>query len=168
MQTYLFDDRNVTWAAVEAIGAQIHVLAVDDVHGIVDVLIRFQPNTPGKLHRHVCEFSTFVLQGNLQFWRADGSLKEVRPTGSYVQVAANGELHLEGAGDQVAIVLFSFRGSTGDMILYLDETSTVSFRLGLQDFKATLARQIATGATAKLGARGLNQSFRNGECMQNK
>ncbi len=67
MQTYLFDDRNVTWQTIEAIGAQIHVLAVDDARGIADVLIRFQPNTPGKLHRHVCEFSTLVLQGELQF-----------------------------------------------------------------------------------------------------
>jgi hypothetical protein len=153
MQTYLFDDRNVTWQTVEAIGAQIHVLAVDDAHGIADVLIRFQPNTPGKLHRHVCEFSTLVLQGVLQFWRPDGSFKEVRPTGSYVQVAANGEPHSEGAGHQVAIVLFSFRGSTGDMILYLDEDSNVSSRLGFRDFKATLTHQIATGATAKLKGR---------------
>lgn len=153
MQTYLFDDRNVSWQTIEALGAQIHVLAVDEAREIVDVLIRFQPNTPGNLHRHLCEFSTFVLQGELQFWRPDGSLKEVRPTGSYVQVAANGEPHLEGAGDQMAIVLFSFRGTTGDMILYLDKTSNVSFRLGFLEFKATLAHQIATGATAKLGAR---------------
>jgi hypothetical protein len=153
MQTYLFDDRNVTWQTIEFIGAQIHVLAVDDALGIVDVLIRFQPNTPGKLHQHVCEFSTLVLQGELQFWRPDGALKEVRPTGSYVQGAANGEPHSEGAGDQLAIVLFSFRGSTGDMILYLDKTSNVSFRLGFAEFKATLAHQIATGATAKLKGR---------------
>ena len=153
MQTYLFDDRNVTWQTVEPLGAQIHVLSVDDARGIVDVLIRFQPNTPGKLHRHVCDFSTFVLQGELQFWRPDGSLKEVRPTGSYVQVAANGEAHLEGAGDQIAIVLFSFRGCTADMILYLDNNSNVSISLGFPDFKATLAHQIATGATAKLGTR---------------
>ena len=112
-------------------------------------------NTPGKLHRHVCDFSTFVLQGELRFWRPDGSLKEIRPTGSYVQVAANGEPHSEGAGDQMAIVLFSFRGSTHDMILYLDKTSSVKFRLGLRDFKAILAHQIATGATAKLGARAV-------------
>ena len=109
MQAYLFDDRNVTWQTIDYIGAQIHVLAVDDARAIADVLIRFQPDTPGRLHRHVCDFSTFVLQGDLQFWRPDGSLKEVRPTGSYVQVAANGEPHLEGAGDQMAIVLFSFR-----------------------------------------------------------
>ena len=153
MQAYLFDDRNVTWQTVEPIGAQVFVLAADDVRGIVDVLIRFQPNTRGQLHRHVCDFSTFVLQGELQFWRPDGSLKEVRPTGSYVQVAANGEPHSEGAGDQTAIVLFSFRGTTGDMILYLDNTTDKPLRLGFSDFKATLGQQIATGATAKLGAR---------------
>ncbi len=153
MQTASFDDRNITWQTVESIGAQIYVLAVDDIRGIADVLIRFQPNTPGKLHRHTCDFSTFVLQGELQFWRPDGSLKEVRPAGSYVQVAANGEPHLEGAGDEVAIVLFSFRGSTSDMILYLDNNSNVSFTLGFPDFKATLAHQVAMGATGKLGAR---------------
>ncbi len=155
MQAYLFDDRNVTWQTVDAIGAQVFVLAIDDARGLVDVLIRFHPKTPGKLHRHVCDFSTFVLQGDLQFWRPDGSLKEVRPTGSYVQVAANGEPHSEGAGDQMAIVLFSFRGVSGDMILYLDKTTDVSFRLGLPEFKATLAHQVATGATAKLGARAV-------------
>lgn len=153
MQVYLYDDRNVTWQTVEAIGAQIYVLAVDEAQGIVDALIRFHPNTPGRMHRHVCDFSTLVLQGELRFWRPDGSLKEVRPTGSYVQVAANGEPHSEGAGDQTAIVLFSFRRVSSDMILYLDKTTDVSFRLGLPEFKATLAHQIATGATAKLGAR---------------
>ena len=153
MQAYLYDDRNVTWQTIEAIGAQVFVLAIDETRGIVDVLIRFHPSTPGKLHRHVCDFSTLVLQGELRFWRPNGSLKEVRPTGSYVQVAANGEPHAEGAGDQTAIVLFSFRGVSSDMILYLDKTTDVSFRLGLPEFKATLADQIATGATAKLGAR---------------
>ena len=136
MQSYLFDDRNVTWQTVEAIGAQIHVLAIDDARAIVDVLIRFHPNTPGRLHRHLCEFSTFVLQGELQFWRPDGSLKEIRPTGSYVQGVANGEPHSEGAGDQMAIVLFSFRGADGDMILYLDTITDVAFHLGYPDFKA--------------------------------
>ena len=153
MQTYLFDDRNVTWQTVEPIGAQVYVLAADDARGIVDVLIRFPPNTPGKLHRHLCDFSTFVLQGELRFQRPDGSFKEVRPTGSYVQVAANGEPHSEGAGDQLAIVLFSFRGTTGDMVVYLDNTTDERFCLSFSDFKATLAHQIATGATAKLGAR---------------
>jgi hypothetical protein len=149
MQAYQFDDRSITWQTVEALGAHIYVLAIDETLGISDVLIRCQPNTPGKLHRHLCDFSTFVLQGELRFLRPDGSPKEVRPTGSFVQVAANGEPHFEGAGDQVAIVLFSFRGTTGDMILYLNE----EIRLGFADFKAVLERQIAAGAAAKLKGR---------------
>lgn len=149
MQAYQFDERSITWQTVEALGAQIYVLAIDEKLGISDVLIRFQPNTSGKLHRHLCDFSTFVLQGELRFLRPDGSPKEVRPTGSFVQVAANGEPHSEGAGDQVAIVLFSFRGTTGDMILYLNE----EIRLGFSDFKAVLEQQIASGATAKLNGR---------------
>ena len=153
MKTYWFDDRNVTWQTVDFIGAQIYVLAADEALGIADVLIRFQADKPGKLHRHVCDFSTFVLQGELRFWRSDSSFKEVRPTASYVQVAANGQPHSEGAGDQVAIVLFSFRGTTGDMIHYLDDASNVVFRLGFADFKAALASQITSGAAARLAAR---------------
>ena len=150
MQTYLFDDRNVTWQTIEAIGA---LLAVDDARGLVDVLIRFQPNALGRVHRHLCDFSTLVLQGELRFRHPDGSMKEVRPTGSYVQGSANGAPHSEGAGEQMAIVLFSFRGASGDMVLYMDNTTDEPFRLKFSDFKEALAHQIATGATAKLGAR---------------
>jgi quercetin dioxygenase-like cupin family protein len=153
MQTSRFDDGHIAWQMVEAIGAQVFVLATDEVLGIADVLIKFQPDTPGKLHRHTCDFSTLVLQGELRFWRADGSPKEVRPSGSYVQVAANGEPHREGAGAQTAIVLFSFRGSTGDMILYLDADLQPVVRLGFADFQAVLANQVATGAMAELRAR---------------
>jgi quercetin dioxygenase-like cupin family protein len=153
MQTSQFDDRHIDWQMVEAIGAQVFVLATDEALGIVDVLIKFQPDTPGKLHRHTCDFSTFVLQGELRFWRTNGTPKEVRPSGSYVQVAANGEPHREGAGAQTAIVLFSFRGTTGDMILYLDEDLAPVVRLGFADFQAVLANQLATGVMAKLKSR---------------
>jgi hypothetical protein len=152
MQTSLFNDEHIAWQLVEAIGARIFVLATDEALGIVDVLIKFQPDTPGKLHRHVCDFSTLVLQGELRFWRADGSPKEVRPSASYVQGIANGEPHREGAGGQTAIVLFSFRGSTGDMIVYLDENLEPTIRLGFADFQAVLANQVAAGAMAKLGS----------------
>lgn len=152
MQTYAYDDRNVEWQAIEVIDAQIHVLAIDEALGIADVLIRFEPNAPGKLHRHLCDFSTLVLQGELLFKNPDGSPKEVRPTGSYVKGKALGPEHSEGAGDQVGIVLFSFRGASGDMIEYLDGEGNVTFRLGFDDFKAVYAAQIESGATAKLGA----------------
>lgn len=80
-------------------------------------------------------------------------MKEVRPTGSYVQGSPHGAPHSEGAGDQMAIVLFSFRGASGDMVQYLDTSTEEPFSLKFSDFKETLAHQIATGATSKLGAR---------------
>ena len=54
----------MTWQTVELIAAQIYLLAVDDARGIADVLILFQANTPGKLHWHVCDVSTFVYREN--------------------------------------------------------------------------------------------------------
>jgi hypothetical protein len=58
-----YDPGHIAWQMVEAIRAQVFVLATDEVLGTADVLIKFQAVTPGKLHRHVCDFSTFVLQG---------------------------------------------------------------------------------------------------------
>lgn len=156
MQAYAYDDRNVDWQTIEVIDAEIHVLAIDEALGIVDVLIRFEASTPGKTHRHLCDFSTLVLQGELRFLHPDGAPKELRPTGSYVKGVAHGPAHSEGAGDETAIVLFSFRGADGAMIEYLDDAGDVTFSLGLQDFKATLDQQIASGAAAKLGARPLS------------
>ncbi len=153
MQPYLYDDRNVTWQTVEAIGAQIYVLAIDEARGLVDVLIKFSPNARGRVHKHLCDFSTLVLQGELLFRHPDGPLKEIRPTGSYVQGKAHGEPHSEGAGELTGIVLFSFRGADGGMVMYLDTPKDEPFSLNFADFKATLANQIAMGATAKLGAR---------------
>jgi hypothetical protein len=149
MQSYQFDDRNFTWLTFDYLGTQYYVQAVDAAMGIVDVLIKFQPNAPGKLHQHLMGYSTFVLQGELRFWRPDGSMKEIRPTGSYVLGPANGEPHSEGAGDQAAIVLFSIRGGTGDMFAIFEEGSDEVHKLGFADFQAALADQVATGAASK-------------------
>ena len=153
MQSYQFDDRNITWRTFDFLGTQYYVQAVDAAMGTVDVLIKFQANTPGKLHQHLMGYSTFVLQGELQFWRPDGSLKEIRPTGSYVHGAANGEPHTEGAGDQAAIVLYSIRGGTGDMFAVFEEGSDEVHKIGFADLQAALADQVASGAAAKVAPR---------------
>ena len=152
MQSYQFDDRDITWRTFDYLGTQYHVQAVDAAMGIADVLIKFQPNTPGKLHQHLMDYSTFVLQGELRFWRPDGSLKEIRSTGSYVHGAANGEPHTEGAGDQAAIVLYSIRGGTGDMFAVFEPGSDEVHKLGFADFQAALADHVATGAAAKVAS----------------
>lgn len=153
MHSYLFDDSNIAWRSFDFLGTQYCVQAADAAMGIADVLIKFQPHTPGKLHQHLMDYSTFVLQGELRFWRPDGSLKEIRPTGSYVHAAANGEPHTEGAGDQAAIVLYSIRGGTGDMFAVFEPDSDEVHKLGFADFAAALADQIATGSAANAASR---------------
>jgi len=135
------------------LGSAYFVYAADEQNGSVDVLIKFPSNRQGKLHQHLMAYSTFVLQGELRFHRPNGELKEIRPTGSYVVGAANGEPHTEGAGDEEAIVLFSIRGGTGDMFAIFDKQTDEVRKLGFADFKAALADQIASGATTKVGSR---------------
>jgi hypothetical protein len=65
VQTSQFDDRHIAWQMVDANGAQVFVLATNEVLGIADLLIKFQALTLGKLRRHVCDFSTFVLPGDV-------------------------------------------------------------------------------------------------------
>lgn len=144
---FRFDDRAIGWQVVDYIGATIHVLSVGA--GLAQVLIRFEAGVKGRLHRHTCAFSTCVLQGELRFWRADGTWKETRPAASFVDVAPDGPPHAEGAGAEVAIVLFTFHGTSGDAIHYLDDAGGVAFRLGFAEFRAVLARQGAGGAAVR-------------------
>ena len=153
MQSYKFDDRNITWRTFDFLGSAYFVYAVDEQSGTVDVLIKFPPNRQGELHQHLMAYSTFVLQGELRFHRPNGELKEIRPAGSYVLSVANSEPHTEGAGEEEAIVLFSIRGGTGDMFAIFDKQTDEVRKLGFADFKAALADQIASGVTAKVGSR---------------
>lgn len=152
MQGYRFDDRNITWRTFDFLGSAYYVYAVDERNGTVDVVIKFPANVKGELHQHLMDYSTFVLQGELRFWRPNGEFKEVRPTGSYVHATANGEPHSEGAGDQEAIVLYSVRGGTGKMFAIFGENGEVH-KLGFHDFKAAYDDQVASGAAAKVGSR---------------
>jgi hypothetical protein len=153
MQSYKFDDRNITWRKFDYLGSAYYVCAADEQNGTVDVVIKFPPNRRGELHQHLMAYSTFVLQGELRFYRPNGELKEIRPTGSYVLGIANGEPHSEGAGDEEAIVLFSIRGGTGDMFAIFEKETGEVHKLGFVDFKAALADQIASGAASKVGPR---------------
>jgi hypothetical protein len=152
-QFHGFDDGNITWYTLDWLEhVSFYVYAVDEENGIVDVIFKFAPNKQAMLHRHHAPYITFVLQGELRFHRPNGDFKEVRPTGSYVVGAANGEPHTEGAGDQEAIVFFSNRNVTGDLYEFLDTDLKCVQMLGIGDFKAQLDRQLADGAAAKVAS----------------
>lgn len=154
MPKFIFDDSNITWRTLDWLEhISFFVYKVDEENRIVDAVFKFAANQRVMLHRHHCPYVTLVMQGELRFYRPDGTLKEVRPAGSYVSGAAHGEPHLEGGGDQDAIVFFSNRNIEDALYEFLDEAGKPVQILGIADFKAQLEDQIANGAAAKAAAR---------------
>ncbi len=142
MSTHKFDDKNITWYKLEWLSdLEFYVYKVDEENRIIDILFKFAANSKVQLHRHKSPYITFVIQGELRFYRPDGELKEIRPTGSYVSGVANGEPHVEGGGDEDAIVFLSNREVEGPLYEFLDENLQPTVTLGFDDFKAQLEEQ---------------------------
>jgi quercetin dioxygenase-like cupin family protein len=142
--TLPFDVRNIRWYTLDGFQhVAYHICAVDEQKRIVDVLFKFDANSKIPLHRHKAEYITLILQGELRIYRANGELKEIRPVGSYVATAADGEPHSEGGGAQDVIAFFSNR-NVGELVYeILDEDLNTIATLGMNEFKALLEAQTA-------------------------
>ncbi|HVJ51773.1 MAG TPA: hypothetical protein VM689_04890 [Aliidongia sp.] len=142
MGIHEFDDSNIVWRTVDGLeNAAYHIYDVDEKGGIVDVIFKFAANRQVMLHRHRSPYRTLVIQGELRIYRANGELKEIRPTGSYVSTQAGGEPHRECGGDQEAIVFFSNRQIEDAVYEFLDDDLNSVMTLGLADFRALFDAQ---------------------------
>lgn len=150
MGSLAFDTSNITWYRIEGFDhIAYHVLEVDEERGIVDLLFKFDADARIAMHRHMCDYRTLVLQGELRIYRPDGALKEIRPVGSWVATKGGGEPHSEGGGpDQDVIAYFTNRGV--DTLVYdiLDDNMNSVATFGLAEFKALLEGQQAAEAGA--------------------
>lgn len=154
MPNHAFDDSNITWRTLDWLPhIAFFVYKVDEENRIVDVVFKFAANRKVMLHRHKCPYVTLVMQGELRFYRENGEMREVRPTGSYVSGSANGEPHMEGGGDEDAIVFFSNRNIEDALYEFLDGGGNPVQVLGIADFKAQLAEQVSSGTYAKVEGR---------------
>lgn len=139
---HTFDDSNIVWRRLDWLDhVEFYVYKADRENRIVDVLFRFGANTKAMLHQHKTPYVTFVVQGELRFYTPSGELKEVRPVGSYVSGVASGEPHLEGGGDEDAIVFFSNRNVQDVLYEFLDEDLHPVVILRFEDFEAQLRAQ---------------------------
>lgn len=145
-----FYNGKLRWYTVDGVdNLAYHVLQVDEQLRSVDVLFKFAANKKIPLHRHMATYSTLVLQGELRIYRANGDLKEIRPTGSYVSKAAGGEPHTEGGGDIDVVVYFSNRDVKDLVYETLDDKLNVVSTLGMADFKKLLEAQGPTSAAVQ-------------------
>lgn len=139
---HTFDDRNVRWFPLgEFKHLELSMLAIDPDNRIVDFVIKFAANEKIFLHKHLAQTNLFVVQGEHRIYHPDGSLQEIRPTGSYT-ASPPGGVHYEGGGDQDCIVLYNIRGNGRDeMFEVMDDQQNVLAVLGYADFAALYAEQ---------------------------
>jgi hypothetical protein len=132
--SYAFDDRNIRWYNLGDFENFVFAMCNVDVPGkIVDFILKFPANKQIFLHRHLALTDTLVVQGEHRLYEPNGTLKEVRPTGSYTSTPP-GEPHREGAGDDGGVVFYSVRGKDGVLFEVLDDKLTVIGSLTMDDF----------------------------------
>ncbi|MEM1078117.1 MAG: regulator [Pseudomonadota bacterium] len=137
-----FDESNITWNTLEGIEhLWYHVLNVDRDLKVVDLLLKFAANERVVLHKHHADYSTFIIQGELRLYNAEGTLTEIRPTASYVQKTAGGAPHTEGGGDQDCIAWFSNKGTDGVIYEILGPNGETLGTLGLPEFEGLMMAQ---------------------------
>jgi quercetin dioxygenase-like cupin family protein len=142
MPHYMFDDSNLTWSQFDWLDdVWFYIYGVDRKNGIVDGMFKFSANAKVKIHQHKVPYITLVLQGELRFYRPNGEMKEIRPTGSYVRGIAHGEPHLEGGGDQDTVVFFSFRNVVDELFVFLDANLQPAEIVRIGDVEAALEAQ---------------------------
>src|ERR1700681_38276 len=121
MATLPFDDRDLRWHKLADLEHFVcYVFDVDPEKGVVDFMLKFEPNQRIILHRHLALTITFVVQGEHRLYEPNGTLKEIRPVGSYTS-SPPGEPHREGGGDAGAVVFYSIRGKDGALFEVLDD-----------------------------------------------
>jgi hypothetical protein len=118
----MFDDRNTFWFPFPGFaGFEVAINRLDPEQGLADFLVKFEPNSPIQLHRHMAETSTFVLQGEHRLFEPDGTLQDVRPVGSYTLTPLGAPPHREGAGDETCIVHYYIRADQDLIFEFLND-----------------------------------------------
>lgn len=127
---------------------EISMLGVDRRNTIVDFMVRFEANGKVFNHRHLAETRLFVVQGEHHIYELDGTLMEIRKTGSYT-VSPPGGVHTEGAGEVDCIVTYNIRGNGSDeMFDVLDDAGQIVGKIGFEDFAALYDAQQAESSRA--------------------
>lgn len=131
---YAFDDRKVRWYPLGELRHFVFSMCdVDAKRGIVDFMIKFDPDEQIVFHRHLAPTVTFVVQGEHRIYERDGTLKEIRPCGSYT-TGLPAEPHREGGGAEGCVVFYSIRGEQEALFDLMDDDGKITATLGMKEF----------------------------------
>ena len=132
---YAFDTSNVEWKPFLTEGCVYRILSVDLEDKAADMLVKFEPHCQCLFHRHAATVATLVLEGELRIREQtpEGEILKIKPAGSY-SVGAEGEIHIEGGGDEGAVIFFSMRTDTDVIYELLNPDLTLRRAITVADF----------------------------------
>lgn len=133
--SFSFDSSTVDWGDFFTPGTFYRILNVDLDAGTADMIVKFEPNSQCMYHRHAATTQTLVLQGELRVReQLDGKeVIKVKPAGSF-SVGGEGEVHIEGSGDEEAIIFFGMRTDTEVIYELLNEDLSSRRAVTVADF----------------------------------
>ena len=132
---YRYDTSKVEWADFFTPGTYYRILNVDLEARTADMLVKFAPNSQCMYLRHICNTTTMVLEGELRVHEQvdGGEVVKVKPAGSYSR-GGEQEVHIEGSGDEDAIIFFAMR-TDGDVIYeLLNDDLSLRRAITVEDF----------------------------------
>lgn len=134
-RTFRYDTRDVRWHEFFTPGTFYRILNVDRTTRSADMLVLFEPNSQCMYHRHAARTTTLVLEGELRIREQldGGEVIKVKPAGSY-SIGGEAEVHIEGSGDEQAVIFFSMHSDTEIIYELLNEDLSVRRAVTVADF----------------------------------
>jgi quercetin dioxygenase-like cupin family protein len=132
---FRFDASTVEWGDFFTAGTFYRILNVDLAARTADMIVKFEPNSQCMYHRHAATTQTLVLQGELRVReQVDGQeVIKVKPAGSF-SYGGEGEIHIEGSGDEEAIIFFGMRTDTDVIYELLNDDLSLRRAVTVADF----------------------------------
>lgn len=115
----------------------IAVLGAQPEAGRIDFLVKWEPDAYCHYHRHVGATTSMVLEGehHIVETTATETIHKTRTVGHYAKNPA-GDLHMEYAGPQGSVLLFSMQADDGRLFEILDRDENVLITATIEDLVA--------------------------------
>ncbi|MBT6912209.1 MAG: hypothetical protein HOA21_13725 [Rhodospirillaceae bacterium] len=143
--SFKFDTAKLNWVHFEGnprfdypINYDLAILGSQVEIGALDFIMRWPPNSFCHFHRHLAATTTLVLEGeqNLFETNDDGATTHtIRKAGDYAR-SSGGDVHMERAGKNGALVFFGMQSRDGRLFETLDETHNVLATVTVEDWAA--------------------------------
>ena len=114
-----------------------------DTSGHVSVLYRWDPGSYCHFHRHLCQTTSLVLEGEFHVTTYEnGEVVDtaIRKPGDYAKKPP-GDVHMEKGGPEGALVLFELYAPDGQLTQQLDAQGNVLRTLTTDQLRAWLSKQ---------------------------